>query len=107
MFHLETGVPFRRGARGHRRDSAGEHRAADARGRPESSLFHGERPAEAERSCGRYRRAASGRMQTSAELVPIPDASGCAGMRPGCVPDVSGCVGIFNSGEFQQAPVKC
>ena len=26
----------------------------------------------------------------SAELVPIPDASGCVGMRPGCVPDASG-----------------
>ena len=32
----------------------------------------------------------TGQMQISAELVPIPDASGCVRMRPGCVPDASG-----------------
>ena len=48
----------------------------------------GERPA-----CGRAqllaKRGSIGQMQISAELVPIPDASGCVGMRPGCVPDAS------------------
>ena len=35
----------------------------------------------------------------SAELVPIPDASGCVRMRPGCV-------GILNSSEFRRILAK-
>ena len=46
-------------------------------------------------------RGSIGQMQISAELLPIPDASGCVGMRrdaSGCVGmrrDASGCAGIF------------
>ena len=40
-------------------------------------------------ACGRAqllaKRGFIGQMQISAELVPIPDASGCVPMRPGCV----------------------
>ena len=41
------------------------------------------------------KRRSNGQMQISAELVPIPDASGC-------VPDASGCVGMRRDFEFQQ-----
>ena len=39
----------------------------------------------------------------SAELVPIPDASGCVGMSPDASrmrPDASGCAGILNPGKI-------
>ena len=41
----------------------------------------------------------TGQMQISAELVPIPDASGCVPDASGCVSDASGCVGILNSAK--------
>ena len=53
--------------------------------------------AESGRASGRAellaKRRSIGQLQISAELVPIPDASGCVRMRPdasGCVPDASG-----------------
>ena len=48
------------------------------------------------------KRRSTGQMQISAELVPIPDASGCVRMRPDasrCVPDASG---MHRDFEFQK-----
>ena len=59
----------------------------------------GERPAGRAQLIAK--RGSFGQMQISAELVPIPDASGCVRMRPdasGCVGmrrDASGCVGML------------
>ena len=54
------------------------------------------RRAAAGRSQLLAKRRSNGQMQISAELVPIPDASG---MRPGCV-------GILNSGKFRRILAK-
>ena len=57
----------------------------------------GERPADRLSGAAGAKRGPNGRMQISAELVPIPDTFGCVGMRR----DASGCVGILNAGRFR------
>ena len=48
------------------------------------------------------KRRSNGQMQISAELVPIPDASGCVPDASRMRPDASGCVGMRRDFEFQQ-----